>query len=262
MSFELYEPADLAELSDEGRKRLNKVFYICNTRLGGTSLPVHLEEPDYMVAFDTAVQLYRTRSTRSVMQTFGFLRLSPGISHYHLHERIDVVSRVSRRNTATLGYATGVIDPSTGSWLPTNGGTLGSVDLVTLHNAAAYAETVKRLTASEYGYSYRETDNMLILHKVPRVEETVLLEVSVLKSLDELLADHWATDWLTKYTLAVSKTILGEKYSFATNLPGPQGGTILKGEQLKQAGVQEMQALEDDLMVWADTSDIALPLLG
>ena len=86
-------------------------------------------------------------------------------------------------------------------------------------------ETLAKLFAREINFHYRNETNTLVVHQVPRADETVLLELSVLKSTKELLNDHWAYDWLQKYTLAVAKTILGEKYSLFATIAGPQAST-------------------------------------
>jgi len=263
----LLEPSDLEELDNDGRKRLEKIFYHCNTLLGGTSIPVQLEQNDYSIAFETALNLYRTRSSRSVNETFGFLELQIGQATYTLHKRVDVVKKINRSGGAfggigqvggfeSFGAATAntILRGATGG--------AGAIDLPTFEFFAQYQETLGRIFATEINFNYRPENNTLVIFQVPRRKEYIMLELSVLKSINELLADHWAYDWLRKYTLAVSKTILGEKLSLFATIAGPQGGTVTKGEQLKQAGHDEMSALEDDLMMWGDSGNIPLPIRG
>ncbi len=268
MSNEMFEPAEITELSGESKRKLERLFYHCNTLLGGTSIPVHLERDDYVFAFESATNLYRTRSSRSVNQTFAFLHTEPTKSQYVLHERIDVVKRICRGG-GSLGGGIG----DSGSFesfgaatanilLRGQSGGVGGMDIATYDFYAQYQETLARIFATEINFHYRPEDNKLILYQTPQAKEVLLLEVSVLKSVAELLNDHWAYDWLQKYTLAVSKTILGEKYSLFATIAGPQGGSVMKGEQLKQAGHEEMTKLEDDLMMWGDSSDIPLPIRG
>lgn len=264
---EMFEPAEIAELTEEGKKKMERLFYHCNIRLGGSSIPIHLEREDYMFSLETAVNMYRTRSSRSVNQTFAFMELVPGNSVYQLHERVDVVKRICRSGGAFGGIGQiGAFEPfgaaTTNTILRGVNGGAGAIDLVTFELLAQYQETLGRIFANEINFHYRVEDSTLVLHQAPRAKECVLLEVSVLKTLTDLLCDHWAYDWLQKYTLAVGKTILGEKYSLFATIPGPQGGSVMKGEQLKQAGEQEMEKLEDELMEWGDSSDIPLPIRG
>jgi hypothetical protein len=263
----LLEPTEIEELSEEAKKRLERLYYHCNVRLGGTSIPVHLEDDDYTYAFESAVNLYRTRSSRSINQTFGFIELQPGQAMYQLHERVDVVKKVTRAGagfggTGNLGSFESFGAATINSLMRGVAGGPGGVDLATWDFTAQYMETIERLFAREINFAFRNEDQTLILHQTIGAKEWVLLEVSVLKPLTSLLNDHWAYDWLQKYTLGVCKTILGEKYSLFATISGPQGGSVMKGEQLKQAGNEEMTKLEDDLMVWGDSSDIPLPIRG
>lgn len=263
----LMENVEIEELTEEGKKRLERLYYHCNVRLGGTSIPVHLEDDDYAYAFESAVNMYRTRSSRSINQTFGFIELQPGQSHYQLHERVDVVKRITRGGggfggLSQAGSGFESFGAATINSIMRGATTGGSADIATWDFTAQYMETLERVFAREMNFYFRNEDQTLILHQSVRAPEWIMLEISVLKTLTALLMDHWAYDWLQKYTLAVCKTILGEKYSLFATISGPQGGSVMKGEQLKQAGNDEMTKLEDDLMMWGDSSDIPLPIRG
>lgn len=266
-ALQMLEPSCIKELDQKGKEKLDRLLYHCNILLGGLSIPVHMEQDDYYYAFESAVNMYRTRSSRSVNETFAFLELREGQSTYVLHERVDVVKKIARGGGAFGGIgATGQFESFGAATANTilrgafAGG--GGGDLLTFALFADYQETLGKLFASEMNFHYRNENQTLVLHKVPYRTECVLLELSVLKSGTELLCDHWAYDWLQKYTLAVAKTILGEKYSLFATIAGPQGGTVMKGEQLKQAGKEEMEKLEDELMEWGDSSNIPLPIRG
>jgi hypothetical protein len=263
----LLEPSEISELNERGMKKLERLFFHCNTLLGGLSIPVQLERTDYMFTFESALNMYRTRSSRSINQTFGFLDLQIGQSSYQLHERVDVVKKINRSGGAfggigqiggfeSFGAATAntILRGATGG--------AGAIDLPTFDFFAQYQETLARIFATEINFHFRPENNSLVIHQVPKRIETVMLELSVLKTVDELLNDHWAYNWLQQYTLAVSKTVLGEKLSLFATVAGPQGGTVTKGEQLKQAGHDEMIYLEDELMNWGDSGDIPLPIRG
>lgn len=267
MTFELDEPTEIKELDAEGKKKLERLFYHCNTLLGGLSIPVHLERDDYMMAFESAINLYRTRSSRSVNQTFGFMELQIGQTVYQLNERVDVVKKINRSGGSFGGIGQiGSFEPfgaaTANTILRGVTGGAGAIDLTTFDFLAQYQETLNRIFAREINFHFRPENHTLTIYQTPRSQEHIMLELSVLKTVTELLNDHWAYDWLQKYTLAVSKMILGEKYSLFATVAGPQGGTVMKGEQLKQSAQQEMEYLEEELMVWGDSSDIPLPIRG
>lgn len=275
-TVEMFEPVEMKEMTDEGKRKMERLFYHCNVRLGGTGIPVHLERDDYVFALESAVNMYRTRSSRSINQTFAFLEFTQGQQVYQLNERVDVVKRIRRGGLGgfgSTGTTSGGIGTGGGSFesfgaatahLLLRGGLSGSggADLATFDFIKQKQETLEKLFATEINFNFRVEDHTLMIFQPPVNNEMVLLELSVLKTMTELLCDHWAYDWLQKYTLAVSKTILGEKYSLFATIAGPQGGTVMKGEQLKQAGEQEMEKLEDELMEWGDSSDIPMPIRG
>ena len=258
-------PTELKELDKDGRERLNRLYFQCNTLLGGTSIPVHLEETDYAMSFVTAMNLYRSRSSRSINQTFGFMYLESGQGSYQLHERVDVVRRVIRTGgrLSGLGQAFEPFSASTANILLRGAaGGSGNVDLVSYELYAQYQETLSRLFARELNFYFRAEDSTLILHQTPQTRELVMIELSVLKTVSELLRDHFAYQWLQEYTLACAQEILAQKYSLFSVAPGPQGGTTLKGEALRATAAETKTRLENDLMVWADNGDIGIPIRG
>jgi hypothetical protein len=55
--------------------------------------------------------------------------------------------------------------------------------------------------------------------------------------------------WVRDYTLAVCKVMLGEARSKFGNIAGPQGGTTLNGETLKQEGMAMMEKLDQEILL-------------
>lgn len=262
-------PAEFEAMSEEDKKRYERLCYQCYTLLGGSSIEVDLEDPDYVMAFDKAVSVYRTMSSGSVVLQYGFLQLEPTQSVYTLNDRIDNVIRIWRGRgifggpTSALGsfesfgaatansLLRGAVSPNA-----------GSTDLVSYDFLLQYEETLSRLFAREIHFVWKNETKQLLLTQTPRRDETLLLHVAVLKSMGELLRDHFAQDWIQKYTLATLKGILGEKYSLFATMPGAQGGTVMKGDALKQAANEEKQLLEQDLTLYSDSGGIPMPVRG
>lgn len=84
--------------------------------------------------------------------------------------------------------------------------------------------------------------------------ETVLLRVYNHKPDSMLLNDHLIFPWLQEYSYSFAKRIVGEGRSKFASIPGPQGGTQLNGDALKQEAQAEMEKLEDDLKNYIDGS--------
>lgn len=264
------EPDDADLLtSPEAKKRLEKLFYDNYLLLGGSNIEVHLEDEDYDVCFRSAVDIYRQMSSGSVYKSYGILKLEGSRSVYVLNERIDNVLKISRGRSLFGGAAGGSgafesFGAATANTLLRGGlGQNGAAfDLFSYDLVLQYQETLDRLFAHELHFIFRPETNTLLITQVPNTEENVLLTVYILKSYEELLRDHFAYRWLKKYTLAEMKSILGEKYRLFSTLPGAQGGTVMKGEQLQTESIQEKEKLEDDILHYIDGVEVPQPIRG
>ena len=67
-----------------------------------------------------------------------------------------------------------------------------------------------------------------------------------------LLKDHRSKPWIYDYTKAQCKYMLGEARSKFATIAGPQGGTSLNGDALKQEAAAEMEKLEQDLLNYVE----------
>jgi hypothetical protein len=84
--------------------------------------------------------------------------------------------------------------------------------------------------------------------------ETVMLNVFNYKPDVMLMNDHLIFPWLQEYAYSFAKRILGEARSKFGQIAGPQGGTTLNGDALKQEAQAEMEKLEEDLKTYVDGS--------
>lgn len=264
------EPLDFGQKVDqETRKKMERLFAMCNTQLGGQRIQVHLEDGDFVIAFEAAVNQYRVTRSRRVYVSYGFLTLEPLRQVYQLNERIDNIEYIFRGRGLFGGVGGGVgrfesFGAATANILLRGGAGMygATVDLARYDFLMQYQETLDRLFARHIHFRYRVDNHTLVITQTPRVKETVGLKIWVMKSYEELLNDHQAYNWLQKYTLAKCKIQLGEKYRLFGSLPGAQGGTTMKGDALKQAGAEECEKLEEDLRLYADNSEIPLPIRG
>ena len=84
-----------------------------------------------------------------------------------------------------------------------------------------------------------------ILRNVRHEEEVA---VGVYNYIPEsiLLGDVYAANWLSQYTLGLSKMMLGEARSkYQSGLPGAGGAIQLNGEQLKTEAQTELDKLQE-----------------
>ena len=62
-----------------------------------------------------------------------------------------------------------------------------------------------------------------------------------------LFKDIYSKPWIRDYTLAVCKTMLGEARGKFSTIAGPQGGTQLNGDALKNEGQAMMDKLDAEI---------------
>lgn len=267
--FESSYHAESDSVNPETAKKLENMFYWCHVRLGGTSIPVQLEDDDYKVAFEEALGLYRTRSSRSVWETYCFLELKARQTQYTLDRRIDSVFRILRnRGFGAIGAAGSGFESFGAATINAllrgglSGSASGGFNLTTYEFAMQHQELIERLFATEIHFNFRADNSQLYIYQVPQGDELVALQCSVLKSIDEVMNDNSAMQWLRRYTLAVCKTILGEKLSLFATLPGALGGSTTKGDTIRQQGELEKEKLEQEILDFADNSSIPLIVRG
>jgi len=92
--------------------------------------------------------------------------------------------------------------------------------------------------------------------------ESVLLHIYNYKPDSMLLNDHMVFPWLQDYAYSFAKRIVGEARSKFAQLAGPQGGTTLNGDALKNEALAEMTQLEDDLKNYVDGSTPLTWIIG
>jgi hypothetical protein len=221
--------------------KLEEFFYGINLILGGDSIELDLSDNDYRMSFNRALNEFRAISTRSIYESYGFLNLEPNVQVYRLHRAIDNVINVYRKralfdsNNSEFDYfaqiAAGMIYPGSQP-----GGYMG---IATYDFALQYEQTLNRLFAREIRYQYYNWNQTLFLQQVPRSHEMVIMRVAVMKTIVELLDDHWSFFWLQKYTTAICKEVLAGKWGKLMQVPGAQGGIQYNWQKLAQEAVEE-----------------------
>jgi hypothetical protein len=102
-------------------------------------------------------------------------------------------------------------------------------------------------------HHYDNATKTLTITQRPRSDtERVLLHTDNFRPDITLLRDIYSKPWIRDYTLAVSKMMLGEARSKFATINGPQGGTTLNGEVLKQDGMAMIEKLEQEINNFID----------
>jgi hypothetical protein len=119
--------------------------------------------------------------------------------------------------------------------------------LATYDLFAQHQELVGRMFGSFIEIKWNTVTKKLTILQRPRADEKVLLYVYNYRPDSQLLDDYMAIQWIKDYTLASCKYMLGEARSKFATIAGPQGGSSLNGDALKQEAQAEMEKLETEV---------------
>jgi hypothetical protein len=261
--FELHIQPDVDKESLPKNQKLEEFFYGVNLHLGGDGIELDLSDNDYRFCFNRALFEFRGLSTRSIYESYGFLNTEPHVQTYRLHRAVDNVMMIYRKralfdsNNTGFDYfsqiAAGMIYPGAQP-----GGYMG---IATYDFALQYEETLNRLFAREVRFQYYDWNQTLYLQQVPRDREMYVLRCAVMKTIQELLDDHWAYLWLQKYTTALSKQILSNKWGKLAQLPGAQGGVQYNWQKMAQEALDEMKDCKQQIYNLEDGGTPAYPMM-
>jgi hypothetical protein len=227
------------------------VFDYVNAMLGGGMIDVELDPIHYQTALSKALSKFRQRSDNSVEESYLFMPTVEDQNTYTLPNEVMEVRQIFRRS---IGSRSGGGDGGTNfepfNLAYTNTYLLSSSNiggLATYDMFSQYQELVGRMFGSFIEFKWNNTSKQLTLLQRPRTEETLMLYAYNYRPDDELLSDYLASQWIKDYTLATCKYMLGEARSKFATIAGPQGGSTLNGDALKNEAMQEIDKLEKDV---------------
>ena len=231
--------------------------------LGDGMVDVELDPKHYEQGLDLAVDRFRQRSSNANEESTLFLRMLANTNEYTLPNEIIEVRETFRRALGSDEQSGIDIDPFELAY--TNlyflqAGRIGG--LATWEAFSQYQETVGRLFGNKINFTWDTVTKKLTLVRRPVHEETLLLQVYMLRTDETLLTDPYAKPWLRDYALAQCKMMLGEARSKFGNLPGAQGGVTLNGETLKNEAQATLERLEDEIQKYSDGGDPITFVIG
>ena len=228
-----------------------EVFDYVNLSLGGGMVDVELDQAHYEEALKKAFAKFRQRSDNSVEESYLFLPTVIDQNTYTLPEEVIEVRKIFRRS---IGSRTGGGDGGTlfepFNLAYTNTYLLASSNMggvATYNLFSQFQELVGRMFGSFIEFKWNTTTKKLTILQRPRQGEEVLMYVYMYRPDSELFKDYLAKKWIKDYTLAKCKYMLGEARSKFNTIAGPQGGTSLNGDALKQEAIAEMERLDAEV---------------
>ena len=109
----------------------------------------------------------------------------------------------------------------------------------------SHLEMVRKILGNDGSFAV-VNGRYLNIAPTPTTWNEVIVEF---KALDTNTLHPYFVNWIQKYSLAISKVILGNIRGKYVTLPSPGGGAQLNGEALIQQGNQEQEKLVEDLML-------------
>ena len=224
------------------------------SRLGGDMVDVELDPKHYDTSINRALSKYRQRSENSVEESYAVLDLIPEQQTYILPDEVISVKQIFRRGLGN-SQSTSNFEPFSAGWMNAyllQSGRQGGMVMYDLY--AGFQELAMRLFGGYLNFAFNPTTKELtLIRKIPEgAEENVLLWQYNYKPDAIILRDTYSGQWIKDYSYSQAKFILGEARSKFQTINGPQGGTSLNGDTLKQEAKEEIEKLEKDLLNFED----------
>lgn len=225
------------------------VFDYARIRLGDGMVDVDLDPVHYQNALTRAIEVFRTRSSAGVEESFAFLQTKKDVQIYTMPEEIQFVRKIWRRSLGDLGNAGTQIDPFSQGYLNVyilNSGRSGG--LLNYELFKDYEFQVDRMFGGQIDFEFNSVTKKLTLVRRPYgTYETLLLQTYNLRPEVQLLTDYRSLTFIKEYTYCLAKHTLGEAREKFGQIPGPSGGVTLNGASLKAEAIAEMDKLHEDI---------------
>lgn len=241
-------------MSDIRKKLVNEI----QLRLGSGIVDLELDPEHYEYCVSVALDRYRQRSTNAVEESFIFLEIQPNVAVYYLPDSVQEVQKIYRRGSGSAGNTGVGIDPFNQAFInnmymignPSNTGmnSGGTGFLATYELSMQFQSIVGTMFGREVMFTWNPESKKLTLHRKFTAAEEVLLWAFNDKPDDMIIRDRLSKPWVRDYAVAQAKVIIGEARQKFNQIAGPQGGSTLNGDAMKEEGKAEMERLELELV--------------
>ena len=234
-----------------------EMFDNVRLRLGGDIIDLELDPQHYDAAYNYAIKVYRQRAQNATQESYTLMTVIKNVDTYVLPSEFINVKQLFRR---TVGLETG---PSSSSFDPFSSAILNTYllnynvagGLATYNFYAGYVELAARMFGGFLTYTFDPVTKVLkVTRDFKGTGERILIWADIQRPETVLLQDPGAGVWLTDFTLAVLKGIIGEAREKFATISGPGGGTALNGASMKAESQAEQARLLQDLKDYVDYS--------
>lgn len=226
-------------------------------RLGDGIIDLELDPEHYEQAYKYALRMYRQRAENAVQESYTLLTIEKNVDTYVLPQEFINVRALFRR---TVGLETG---PSSTSFDPFSSAILNTYllnynytgGMATYDFYAGYVELAARMFGGFLTYTFDPVTKVLrITRDFKGTGERVLIWADIQRPEAVLIQDPGAGVWLTDFTMAVVKQIIGEAREKFASIAGPGGGSSMNGAAMKSEAKAEQERLIEDLKRYMDYS--------
>lgn len=220
--------------------------------LAGGLVDVELNKDELDFAIDYALSIYRQRAENATKEQGIIFGIEAKKQSYDLSDRPDIINIIGvYRNSIGSSHSTGIeLDPfllQFTNQMMAFGDHNGYGSLATLDFQRQYLELLEVIMAHHIQYYFNKSTNQLTISNTITRDEAILMIAECWRSDEEIFNDPDIKPWITSYSIAKCKQILGEARSKFQSLAGPNGGVTLNGSEMKQEAQAELEALEEQL---------------
>lgn len=233
------------------------IFQYTTLRLGDGMVDVELSPEHLEMAYGKAISTYRARAQNAAEESYSFMELQVDQQEYILPQEVTQVRQIFRRTIgSSSNSAANQFEPFESGYINTYLLTAGRTGgLLSYELYTQYQELTARMFGGFINYTFNPVTKKLTIVRRPQASgEIVLLHTFNMKPEILLLQDYQTSNWIKDYTYSMSKYTLGEARSKFASIAGPQGGTQLNGDALKNEAKEEMDKLIEELKLYIDGS--------
>ena len=216
-------------------------------KLGYPVIDVELDDFQIQICIDEAISKLEYHAPDWMTQ-YAVFDTSAGVNVYELPPEVaDNLNDVwYRRDFFKFGASPGSLEYDFAIMFFTNTGLFNNYNVSQYLLMQQYLKQVKNVLGQ---MSTWQLINNKCLHLWPKPEtngETVVLEF---RAFDPTTLHHAYKSWVQRFTLALSKEILGGIRGKYATLPGPGGGTRLNGAELTAQAKEDKALLLEELLL-------------
>lgn len=235
--------------SYDERLRLIKIL---KGQMGWPQVCVELNEEQFNIAIDNALQTFRQKADNAYAQRFVVMTVNPFQQTYYLNDprqKTDKIVNVTKIGRVDQLGAGQINDPVYGQlFIPSVYGNPGQTDLVSIHLMRQLSESYERIFAGNFMFTWDEASRQLYIQRnIPRAER-VILEVVMERTEQELMSDRYAQQWIQGWAMAELKETLGLIRTKYSAVAGPNGGVTLNGDLLLSEARLDFEDLQRQIL--------------